>query len=155
MKDSDFNVWTYIQNPTLPEHAKCFWLIMYADFKKDWHFCKNFGCCCLNICLPKLINSTGYWLQGLKQLVCAQPTHIPNLNYQQKAYYYMRAELNYPHFQTLLSQDINWELCSNITGTVDWIQIFPLPAILLERRLGWYVWLTVISSRLFCPPIPC
>ena len=41
----------------------------------------------LNICLPKLINSTGYWLPGLKQLVCAQSTHVPKLNYQQRAYY--------------------------------------------------------------------
>ena len=41
----------------------------------------------LNICLPKLINSTGYWLPELKQLVCAQSTHVPKLNYQQRAYY--------------------------------------------------------------------
>ena len=97
----------------------------------------------LNICLPKLINSTGYWLPGLQQVVCAQSTHVPKLNYQQRAYY--PTQPNYPHFQSWLSQDITREFCSKITGMVHCaflktpekrIQISHLLMKILERRLA-------------------
>ena len=122
------------------------WLLVHCCFFHchTFFFYLSFSFfCLLNICLPKLINSTGYWLPGLKQVVCAQSTHVPKLNYQQRAYY--PTQPNYPHFQSWLSQDITREFCSKITGMVHCaflktpekrIQISHLLMKILERRLA-------------------